>query len=463
MSSPISGRRGRQDLYNQGMDYLLHPLPPGIAAAEERGDFRLALGLVRRRLAANPSPELAARLRFEPERLARLRLAYPHDRAAALRLLKKRLRGFRKEELDGWIRDGHAAPRLIDGKERFEASFASNIIFCDPRLKRRDLAADPAAEESLGKAMARIDELLAGAPPARYRVRARIALTLKRRPAGTVRCWLPFPRVGDQVSSARLLAASHKNYRLAPPYAGQRTVYFEAKSREFFAEFEYEVSEWLTGGEGDDRVPAAVRKYLAEEAPHIVFTPQVRALAARLTAGGKTIYSKARRIYDWLTRNFTYNFTLPYGVYGNITEHALAGLKGDCGFQALAFITLCRAAGVPARWQSGWAIRPGRAGLHDWALFYAGGWRPADVSFGTSRHRAGEEARRRFYFGNLDAGRMVANSEFGAPLLPAKRHWRSDPSDNQAGEAETASGNLYYDELSHKITLLSHERLPGRG
>ena len=35
---------------------------------------------------------------------------------------------------------------------------------------------------------------------------------------------------------------------------------------------------------------------------------------------------------------------------------------GDCGVFALLFITLCRIAGIPARWQSGLAVRPGRVG-----------------------------------------------------------------------------------------------------
>jgi hypothetical protein len=54
---------------------------------------------------------------------------------------------------------------------------------------------------------------------------------------------------------------------------------------------------------------------------------------------------------------------------------------------------------------------------------------------------------------------MVANSELGAPLWPRKRHWRTDPTDNQSGEAETASGNLYYDRTRTRLKLLAYERL----
>ena len=49
---------------------------------------------------------------------------------------------------------------------------------------------------------------------------------------------------------------------------------------------------------------------------------------------------------------------------------------------ALTFITLCRIAGIPARWESGFAVAPGDAGCHDWARFYVApkGWMYADCS-----------------------------------------------------------------------------------
>lgn len=441
------------------MKYLLTSLPNSVELAEAKGDFKLAAALIDGLLKKPQSAGLAERLAFEKERLARLRLAYPYDRRRALARLRKFLKGVKASELDGWIKSGHISPRLIDGRERFESSFLSNLVSCEPRLRRRVRKTGVKVSDPADKLFDRVDELIKGAAPAKYRVRARVTLTLKRRPKEKVRCWLPFPRVGDQVSSARLIAASHRKYRFARPDAEHRTIYFEGKDRQFWAEFEYVVSEWLPGGPRSGPVPAAARKYLREEPPHVAFTPYARALAAKIVGKERDAYRKASKIYDWLTRNLTYNFTLPYGVYANISDYALTNLKGDCGFQALAFITLCRAAGVPAKWQSGWGIRPGRAGYHDWAMFYAGRWRPADISFGTNRFRTKKEAQRRFYFGNLDGGRMVANSEFGAPLWPAKRHWRTDPTDNQSGEAETASGNLYYDAVRTKLKLISFEKL----
>ena len=128
---------------------------------------------------------------------------------------------------------------------------------------------------------------------------------------------------------------------------------------------------------------------------------------------------------------------------------------------ALLFVTLCRCAGIPAQWQSGLAAEPGFCGAHDWARFYVApyGWLYADPSYGTAAVRAGNEARRKFYFGNLDPCRMVANNAFQAPFTVDKAHWRADPYDNQVGEMETGEHGLTYEEFLRDKQVLSCEEL----
>ena len=52
-----------------------------------------------------------------------------------------------------------------------------------------------------------------------------------------------------------------------------------------------------------------------------------------------------------------------------IPEYCASRLRGDCGVQALTFITMCRIAGIPARWQSGLYADWRSADSHDWAMF----------------------------------------------------------------------------------------------
>ena len=72
--------------------------------------------------------------------------------------------------------------------------------------------------------------------------------------------------------------------------------------------------------------------------------------------------------------------------------------------------------------------------------------------------RAENEERRRFYFGNLDVYRMVANNAFQVPFTIDKEHWRSDPYDNQLGEMETSDRGLRYGEFErNKVVLMCEE------
>ena len=154
-----------------------------------------------------------------------------------------------------------------------------------------------------------------------------------------------------------------------------------------------------------------------------------------------------------------YTFMPSYFLMENIAETCARDFNGDCGVFALLFLTLCRCVGIPARWESGFAAEPDFIGGHDWVQFYVEphGWLYADTSFGISAHRNGNEERRKFYFGNLDPYRMVANSDFMVSFLTEKQHWRADPYDNQVGEMETDSHGLTYGEFIRTKEVLSCE------
>ena len=198
-----------------------------------------------------------------------------------------------------------------------------------------------------------------------------------------------------------------------------------------------------------------------EQAPHIVFTPYIRALAERLSLGTDDPLEKARRFYDYITLNCKYNFMPAYFSMEKIPETCALGLTGDCGVLALLFLTLCRCAGIPAQWQSGLTAEPDFIGAHDWVRFYIApyGWLYADVSYGVGAVRAENEERRRFYFGNLDPYRMVANNAFQKPFTVPKDFWRADPYDNQLGEIETKNRGLQFHEYTRQKEILSHEEL----
>jgi len=226
----------------------------------------------------------------------------------------------------------------------------------------------------------------------------------------------------------------------APDYP-HRTVFFEkpcVPGEVFFVEYEYTNHIKYTDHKPEAVLEAQPSFYTEEFKPHIVFTPYIKKLAGEIVGDEPNPLVRARKIYDFITINIMYSFVRPYFTITNITEYAASGLKGDCGIQALLFITLCRCSGVPARWQAGLYANPLSIGHHDWAQFYVApyGWLFADCSFGGSAWREGALERWNFYFGNLEPFRMPAASEYQFDFNPPMNFPRHDPYDNQGGEAE---------------------------
>ena len=279
-----------------------------------------------------------------------------------------------------------------------------------------------------------------------------------------VRAWLPIPAECLAQSEIELQSFTEQPGRIADANAPQRTVCWEAdltENRRFGVQYRYKTT--AVYADPLDFVPASEQPTFdtEEQAPHIVFTPYLRALAAQLTEGITDPAEKAKRIYDYVTLNVRYHYQPAYFVQDCLPDRCARNRRGDCGIMALTFITLCRLVGIPARWQSGLSVSPTGVGCHDWAMFYIApkGWMYADCSFGASMARQGEEELRRHYFGSLDTGRMVANRAFEAPFDPPMYGFRSDPYDNQSGECEVDGVGLYGDALDTRKELVDFEDL----
>jgi transglutaminase-like putative cysteine protease len=178
---------------------------------------------------------------------------------------------------------------------------------------------------------------------------------------------------------------------------------------------------------------------LSEQYPHIVFTPYLRQLAKWIAGDEKRPLYIAKKIYDYITLNVRYSFMRPYILIDRQAEYCALNLKGDCGIQAILFITLCRIMGIPARWQSGLTVDRFSTGDHDWAQFYTDefGWLFADLSYGGGGTRTDDEEKREYYFGNLDPFRMIANRRYSSEYEVPKKFIRMDPCDSQDGEVES--------------------------
>ena len=291
-------------------------------------------------------------------------------------------------------------------------------------------------------------------------------------PAGEIiRAWLPIPRQYPFQNGFKLDGSSPPVINLASENSRIRSVFMEQRA-EANGPTKFEITYSYTArGVFFDLKPEAIGRpdlsdpalaQFVAEAPHVVFTGQIRKLARGIVGSETNPMLQARAFYDWIGGNIQYSFAREYSTLTNISDYCLSHRYGDCGQEALLFITLCRSQGIPARWQTGWNTFPGFNDIHDWTEIYLApyGWVPVDPwagIFATRYCTALTEGERRelhdFYFGGLDYYRMAANSDHSMALDPPKKSMRSDDVDFQRGELEWDGGNIYFDNYSYKMDV----------
>jgi len=440
-------------------------LPDDIRRRKLHGDFAGAIRLIDRKLAGDLPEAMRRCLTVQREIICRLPEDFPYTRAGALALARERIPDFTEEEFDGLVDTGQIRWIYVDGQPRYFDRFFDSICKSLPEIARRAEASLSASEEDASREVNRLDRCVrrikeTGRHQVRIRVRASLRLHDEQfTPGMFLRAHLPIPLENWEQSGVCIEKVFPAGGKIAPADAHQRTVCWEgamAENHEFSVEYSYTRTARYGAAEGPV-VPADT----AEQAPHIVFTPYIRALAEELAGDVTDPMEKARRFYDYITLHMRYTYMPEYFSLEDIPTECARSMTGDCGVFALLFITLCRCVGIPARWESGLAAEPDACGPHDWAQFYdaSRGWLYADPSYGVSAARAGNEERRQFYFGYLDPYRMAANRAFQAPFTVEKSHWRADPYDNQVGELETVDRGLRYDEFEHSNEVLSCQEL----
>ena len=143
-----------------------------------------------------------------------------------------------------------------------------------------------------------------------------------------------------------------------------------------------------------------VKEFCVETKTFNIKDESILALSLRLTKNETTVLGVVIQLLDWIIHNISYRaFEVP--LYPNET---LLGREGDCDDQAILFVTMCRAVGIPAMLQTGclfnddiekgmssWSghlnTKQRGIGWHGWALVYIPpwGWLPIDMTLITSK------------------------------------------------------------------------------
>ena len=419
------------------------------------------------------SPDARRAFEFQRERMQRMRLDFSLTADQVKAKVRKQIPDLSDAEFARWDAHGLFEHMDIDGQRLYFKRSPSNLFQLSAAAVARQKEPTTRTSSGLPREVNEnyIDydrKVIAEAKatkknsvlPQRVQVTQTLTVDANAVPAGkTVHAWIPYPRADkDQQEDIRLVSSEPSAHRMAPESALQRTVFLEQPAqagKPTVFKITYEVTLYAQYHAIDpskvaaEKITPELAPYVAERAPHVVFTEPLRVFSKQVVGDATNPYEIARRIFAAVDE-IPWAGAREYSTIPDISAYTLHAGHGDCGEQTLLLITLMRMNGIPARWQSGWTFtRHDDNDIHDWAEIYLApyGWVPVDVTYG--RLASSDPALKWFYLGGLDNYRIAFNDDFSQDFVPAKQHFRSDTVDSQRGEVEWDGGNLYYDKWDY--------------
>jgi transglutaminase-like putative cysteine protease len=418
-----------------------------------------------------PAATLEA-LEFQRERMRRMREDFNLTAGEVEARVRKQIPNLTDAEFEQWDTHGLFEHMDIDGQPVYFGRSPSNLFHLSAEARARSGVpvqfADSGLSNQFTEQVTDYDRNVirrarvtgrASVLPQRVQVTQSVTVDADAVPAGkTVRAWIPYPRdIPGQQEDIRFVTSQPAEHRIAPRSALQRTVYFEQTARAhrptaFSVTYEVTLYAQYHAIDPDKVMPARITPqlapYVAERAPHIVFTGPLRVFSRQVVGDATNPYRIAQRIFAAVDE-IPWAGAREYSTIPDLSAYTLRAGHGDCGEQTMLLVTLMRMNGIPARWQSGWFFSRGDDNdIHDWAQIYLApyGWVPVDVTYG--RLDSGEPSLKWFYLGGLDNFRIAFNDDFSRAFAPPKHFFRSDDVDSQRGEVES-DDNLYYDKWSY--------------
>lgn len=423
---------------------------------------------------ADLSDEEVYSLKFQKERMDRIKKDFKRTEENILKSLLKYYPSLNKNLLRQWENDGSIEMKVINGEKRYFNNAVPNLFRVNKEAKQKKIDVDGAAEDKLKTFLGEhipqsMEQALSLGSTISNKKKIKINYTLtvdgSTVPKGEIiRVWLPFPRNEyARQSDIKLLEVNSENHIISPDAYLHKSIYVEKPSEgekptEFKMSLEYTCSsQWFNLSEDKiksyDKSSDTYKEFTAERAPHIVFTEKIKKLSDEIIGGEENPYIKVKKIAVWINDNIPWASAREYSTLENISDYCITTMHGDCGIKSLLFITLARCSGVPAKWQSGWMMHPPVINLHDWAeVYFEGyGWVPVDPDFGIQN--SVDEKVKYFYTNGIDSYRLIVNDDISRDFFPAKIFPRSETVDFQRGEVEWKGGNCYFDKWDYHMDV----------
>lgn len=371
-------------------------------------------------------------------------------------------------QIKQWEESGALEYKIINGEKRYFNNAAENLMRIDSEARK--LKYDIEGKERAGRdyiLQKHINDVLNNnSKPHTWEFLFRLYLLNDCNLPNntTLRAWLPAPHNGikrqsdiklihNNIDVSLNLDTPHATAYMQQQYNANATTKFEVKYQ-FVANAEYNPLPARFNHQKCNSSKPELAKYLNEREPHYIFTDGIKELTKKIIGTESRPYFQGKLLFETMRKLFPWASAREYSTIPNIPQYVIDTKHGDCGQITLLFITMCRYIGIPARWQSGFMLHPGYENLHDWAEIYIEGldWIPVDASFGVQNWGT-TEAERYFFYGGIDAFRMIVNCDWGKQLTPQKTFERSETVDFQRGEIETSKNNLYFNKWHYDFKI----------
>ncbi|HLE18258.1 MAG TPA: transglutaminase domain-containing protein, partial [Syntrophales bacterium] len=208
-----------------------------------------------------------------------------------------------------------------------------------------------------------------------------------------VRVWIPYPVSNNtqDISNVRIKGNFSQSGIYGEKETGNLALYAEwatpTKDRTITLAFDATAKELVKKDfpAVEPDIPVEIKEYLKSTA-FIPTDGKVKEIALSITNGKQKISEKARAVYQWVVENTVRDPDVKGCGTGEV-EKAIVKKSGKCADISSVFVSVARAAGVPAREVFG--LRLGKkdeedmtGGHHCWAEFYVPGygWVPADAA-----------------------------------------------------------------------------------
>ncbi len=472
-------------------------IPDNIKKTIEQGEYLSAQKMLLELSEKEKDTNLKEYYIIQTEILDRIKSDFKKNEETIFEELKKEIPNVSIDDMKRWNAEGKLEGKMIDGKMMYFNRAVGNLFILSSEARERRDAVKKNEEEKIRAQQALTDPGDASKTfdydrymrividegkktgenfvfPTKWHIDYTLTVKPDLVPVGeTIKCWLPFPRNNGYNRDIKIISTEPEAKIIAPEEALQRTLYFEKKvnpedqGTSISFKMSLELTTYAFTAQIDpskiqkyDRKSAVYKEFTKEKYPHLVFTDDLKKIAKEIVGKEKNPYLKAKKIFEWMDKNIPWTGAIEYSTIPNISEYCLKNRRGDCGIQSLLFIVLCRIEGIPAKWQSGWSLLPGRENLHDWAMFYVEpyGWLTVDPSRGLRKNT--DEEVKWFFFGNNDAFRFICCDDFSMELNPPKKYFRSEPVDFQRGEVEWSGANLYFDKWTYDRVVKNITPLP---